>query len=73
MFRMLSEVFSRRHTEIVFSYFSQKTGFDMSFKLSLLETICMKCQIMFSGKNKKKNTNFLFFAELAQRMVKVKR
>ena len=30
-----------------FSYFSQKTGFDISCKF------CMKCQILFSGKNKK--------------------
>ena len=36
-----------------FSYFSQKTEFDISCKLSPLETICMKCQILFSGKNKK--------------------
>ena len=33
-----------------FSYFSQKTGFDISCKLSPKETICMKCQILFSGK-----------------------
>ena len=37
-----------------FSYFSQKTEFDMSCKLSPVETICMKCQILFSGKKKKK-------------------
>ena len=36
-----------------FSYFSQKTEFDISCKLSPLETICMKCQILFSGKNRK--------------------
>ena len=36
-----------------FSYFSQKTAFDISCKLSPMETICMKCQILFSGKNKK--------------------
>ena len=29
------------------------TGFDISCKLSPLETICLKCQILFSGKNKK--------------------
>ena len=29
-----------------------KTGFDISYKLSPLETVCMKCQIMFSGENK---------------------
>ena len=36
-----------------FSYFSQKTGLDISCKLSPLETICMKCHILFSGKYKK--------------------
>ena len=35
-----------------------------------METICMKCQILFSGKYKK-NIN-LSSAELAQRVVKVK-
>ena len=29
------------------SYFSQKTGFEISYKLSPLWTICMKCQIFF--------------------------
>ena len=32
------------------------------------ETICMKCQILFSGKNKKKITN-LSSAELAKRVI----
>ena len=36
-----------------------------------METICMKCQILFSGKNKKNITN-LSSAELAQRVVMVK-
>ena len=36
-----------------FSYFSQKTSFDISWKLSPVETICMKCQILFSRKIKK--------------------
>ena len=31
-----------------FSYFSLETGYDISFK-----TVCTKCQILFSGKNKK--------------------
>ena len=43
--------FSRLQTEIYFSYFSQKKGFAISCKLSLLEMICTKCQILFSGKN----------------------
>ena len=38
-----------------FSYFSQKTGFAISCKLSPLETICMKCQILFSREKKRKN------------------
>ena len=31
--------------------FFPETGFDISFKMSQLETVCMKCQILFSGKN----------------------
>ena len=52
-----------------FSYFSQKTGFDISCKLSPLETICMNCQILFSGKTRK-NIISLVSAELAKRVVK---
>ena len=37
-----------------FSYFCQKTGLDISCKLSLIETICMKYQILFSEKKKNK-------------------
>ena len=44
---MLSKKFSRRHLEIL-SFF-QETGFDISYKFSPEETICMKCQIIFSG------------------------
>ena len=60
-------IFSRRQNDVIFLIFprkqdltfhancllSQKTGFDISCKLSPKETICMKCQILFSGKNKK--------------------
>ena len=35
-----------------------------------METICMKCQIPFSGKNKKNIINLLS-AELAQRVLKI--
>ena len=38
---MLNENFSTRHFEI-FSYFSQKIGFDIPCKLSPKETICME-------------------------------
>ena len=57
----------------ILKYFSQKTGFDISCKLSPMEVICMKCQILFSGKNKKTITiTSLSSAEIAQRVVKVK-
>ena len=62
------------------TYLSHKTGFDISCKLeaicdiscklSPLKTICMKCQILFSGENKG-NVISLSSAELAQRVVKV--
>ena len=53
-----------------FSYSSRKTEFDISSKLSR-ETICMKCQSLFSGKNKK-NIIKLSPAESAHSMVSVK-
>ena len=34
--------------------FTQKIGFHISCKLSPKETICRKCQNLFSGKNKTK-------------------
>ena len=70
MVSILSKIFSRPHFEIVF-YFPQKTGFDISCKSSPMDTICTKCQIPFSGKNKKNIVNLLS-AELAQRVIKVK-
>ena len=38
-----------------FSYNSQKIGFEISCKLHVSpeKTICMKCQSLFSGKNKR--------------------
>ena len=54
-----------------FSYFTQKTGLTIHVNcLHLLETICMKCQILFSGKNKKKYHQFVI-TELTKRMVKI--
>ena len=35
-----------------FSYFFPENRFDSSCKLSSVETICMNCHILFSGKNK---------------------
>ena len=65
----LGKFFSRWHFEIFFLILiflvTQKTGF------YIVETICMKFQILFSGKNKKNIINFSS-AELVKRMVKVK-
>ena len=36
-----------------FFFFLKKTGFDISCRLSPLETNCMKCEILHSGKNRK--------------------
>ena len=50
---MVGKNFRRRHFEIFFLFFLQKIGFDISCKLSPLETICMESQNLFSGENKK--------------------
>ena len=47
MVNMLGKIFIKLHTDESFSYFSQKTGFDIA---------CMECQIQFSGENKKKKS-----------------
>ena len=57
--------------EIVFLFFSQVTGFDISCTLSQLETVCMKCQILLAGKTKKVSSNILS-ADIIQRVVKVR-
>ena len=51
--------FSRWKIDDFFSYISQKIGFDISCKLSPKETICMNCQILFSGKYKKNISKYL--------------
>ena len=70
------EIFSRQHFEVFFLFFPRFWFFmqiisDISCKLSPLETIFMKCLILFSGKNKKNITN-LSSIELTQRVVKIK-
>ena len=57
-------------TCLLYPYFSKKIGFGISFKLTALKTICMKCQSLFSGKKNQRNIN-LSSVELSQRMVKV--
>ena len=52
---------------VIFFLFSQKTGFDISCKLSLLETICMKYQNLFSVENKKNISSAENFTQGAKR------
>ena len=60
--------------QLIKIYFSpgkkKKDVFDFSCKFSSVETICMTCQILFSGKNRKCITN-LSSVELAQKVVRV--
>ena len=58
MVSVLGKKVSKQHLQIFFSKFCQRTVVDISCKLSLRETVCMKCQTQFSEKNKK-NINFL--------------
>ena len=51
-------------------FFLQKIGFDISCKLSLTETICMKCQILFY--RKKINKMSISYAEFAHSIINVK-
>ena len=52
------------------SYFSQKTGFDILCKLSPMETICMKCQNPFSGKDQK-NISICYLLKILPRVLSV--
>ena len=42
---------------LFFLYFSKAEGFDIAWKLSPMEIICMECQILFSGKRKQNFQN----------------
>ena len=56
-FKMSSALgkYSRQQFDILL--FSKNTGFDISYKLSPKETLCMKYQILFPWKYKKKYFN----------------
>ena len=71
MLGMLGKNLSRQHFKIFLSYFSQKTGFDTSCKLSPQEIVYMKCHILISVKNKKNIIN-LSSAEFAHSTVSAK-
>ena len=47
---MLSKIVSGWQFEMFLILFSQKTGLDISWKLSPIKTICMKCQSLFKKK-----------------------
>ena len=57
--------------DFFFFFFFKKIGYDISYKLSLQQTICMQYQILFYWKNEKKNTN-LMSVDFAHRALKVK-
>ena len=66
--------FSKKKRLFFSFFFSQKIGCEISCKLSPQfpkETICLKCQSIFSGKKKKKYIITLPSAEFTQRVVKV--
>ena len=66
---MLGNNLSSQHFGIYFHIFPRKQA--LTFHANCLqETICMKCQNLFSGKNKKIIINLLS-VEFAQRVVKV--
>ena len=53
-----------------FSYFSQKTGFDILFRLSpfsTLETICRKCEILFYWRQYAWNFKSCFLGEIVRK------
>ena len=53
MFTILSANSADEELIMFFSYFFKKIGFEISCKLTPKESICMKCQSLFSGKYKK--------------------
>ena len=55
---------------VIFFLFFPKIGFDIACKLFLLETIYIKCILLFSGKNKKKYFN-MSSAENFTRMLSI--
>ena len=66
----LGKFFSRLHFEIFFFLYPENWIWHF-MQIVSMETICMKCQILFWGKNKKSITT-LSSTEYAQRVVKVK-
>ena len=53
---MLCKNFSRQHFEIFFLFF-QENSLRHFIQIIFSETVCMNCQSLFSGKNKKNSSN----------------
>ena len=57
--KVQSKICSRQHSKSSFFFFSGKTSLDISCESSAKQTIHMKCQDLFSLKNKKKQQKTL--------------
>ena len=57
----------------IFLIFPRKQDLTFLCKLSLLEKICMKCQILFSRENKKNKTKMLPAEIIIHSMLSIKR
>ena len=68
-----NKICSKRHSIFYFIYFSEKTSLDISCESSAWQMIHMKCQDLFSLKNKKKkNKKKLLSAAVAIGALRVK-
>ena len=67
----LGKIFQQMTFCNIYFFVSQETGFDISYSLSSVETSCMKCLILFPGKNKK-NIISVSPVKFAQRVIKIK-
>ena len=63
LYNMLGKNFSRHFEIHVSSCFSHKIRFNISCKLSWKVTTCMKCQILFSAKDKKNIISWIYLME----------
>ena len=73
MLSALGKIFSRQHTKLCFLIYPRKQVWHFMQTVSNgdnLETICIKCQILFFGRKNQKNIINLLSAEFAQSVVK---
>ena len=70
----LKLIFNNRklyHNWTMRKFFSFENCFPANNYFQLLETICMRCQILFSGKKNMKSTINMLSAKTAQRMISI--